>query len=989
MSSHIKLELLKRKEEHAQSAIASLEVREHLAGFIRSKRQLGGGSSTHLSSPGPSSGSQHPKSNALSSLVGTSKDHESRRSHSNLDYQSSGDQFQFSDDGQSTCRIGEASQRHMEVDRTLRKTASMPTIHNPLKSLSMSRKRQIERRTTMSPLMRKKTKPSSRKQLHSLDLSEPQDFSSNPCIIKGSSSINVSHSDRLIRSLSQSGSPPRCMSRTGPVQDDTSSHIPSPTLCTYESNNPNQSAHLSETTNHLSSITQTDITSPSKSNPENSDLDQLTKQQHHLKVQAALRKTLIDRTSSRARIAAVGGSLDSGSELVARRASINQAANLLLQEYGNQSGTGDQSSNLKDFSQCEQASQVNTNGRISFSSNREELRQWSLDAADLRSLHAARAAGLAAAWASGSNAQANRTLAWGMFNRDLLQLRLAATNAASLLRRSQSPQSSISMGSNEHASDQLQAQQSIPSSHGSSSSHQERPIGHRKPKHLSSSSSSDSSLLSGQDSFDDSSSQAIDLSSSSEAHKQRHKKHQHHQQQLHSSRMNYQNILQESFNQLQLQSGDSPKRLFFEQQQQLQLQQTQISATERAGDHKMKQDAAQFPPETVSQKLAMDHGQQQQQKYSQSPNRGTNDNQMSALASVMGQHTMTTGPKGALAATQASHQQIEHEKRRQQFHLSSLVASQNQASANPVDLHSWSAYTSLMQSEEFQQSSQITSSLWTKMTSLPEPYRSSLLAQWIQLHQQYHHDPYTSDPHPQISSDGNPNSSPSHDQRSLISRALSSPLLIGNKGPQYDTTRSFVTQRATDHTGLRERPSSGKESDAASRNFAQSLSGHCQSGNKSEPDSESREQVSLDLSYFNLNRVNSDESQTTSSKSNDEERSLRSRTSASDSSAEQRGNRDDSTSQRVNFSYTPQDLAQVCCNFIYTPTFSEDSRTGITYDLDICAHKCICMDESQHPENNFRVLAIWRRLFDVGLMIRCARIRPYRASLRELQLCHG
>jgi acetoin utilization deacetylase AcuC-like enzyme len=77
------------------------------------------------------------------------------------------------------------------------------------------------------------------------------------------------------------------------------------------------------------------------------------------------------------------------------------------------------------------------------------------------------------------------------------------------------------------------------------------------------------------------------------------------------------------------------------------------------------------------------------------------------------------------------------------------------------------------------------------------------------------------------------------------------------------------------------------------------------------------------------------------------------------------------------------------CNFLYNPVFDQNSSTGLVYELELCNHKCICNDENNHPENSLRVLAIWRRLHDSGLMAKCARIESRRASLTELQLCHG
>lgn len=95
-----------------------------------------------------------------------------------------------------------------------------------------------------------------------------------------------------------------------------------------------------------------------------------------------------------------------------------------------------------------------------------------------------------------------------------------------------------------------------------------------------------------------------------------------------------------------------------------------------------------------------------------------------------------------------------------------------------------------------------------------------------------------------------------------------------------------------------------------------------------------------------------------------------------------------SESAGLNFNYTPKDPARVSCNFIYNPVFNKSSSTGLIYELGMCNHKCICGDENNHPENSHRILAVWRRLYEMGLMAKCARIEGRRATIEELQLCH-
>lgn len=92
---------------------------------------------------------------------------------------------------------------------------------------------------------------------------------------------------------------------------------------------------------------------------------------------------------------------------------------------------------------------------------------------------------------------------------------------------------------------------------------------------------------------------------------------------------------------------------------------------------------------------------------------------------------------------------------------------------------------------------------------------------------------------------------------------------------------------------------------------------------------------------------------------------------------------------KLSFNFSELDSEQVSTRFILNPIFDDSSSTGLTYDLELCNHKCICNNELNHPENSKRVLAIWRRLHDSGLMAKCARIYTRPASLQDLQLCHS
>ena len=51
-------------------------------------------------------------------------------------------------------------------------------------------------------------------------------------------------------------------------------------------------------------------------------------------------------------------------------------------------------------------------------------------------------------------------------------------------------------------------------------------------------------------------------------------------------------------------------------------------------------------------------------------------------------------------------------------------------------------------------------------------------------------------------------------------------------------------------------------------------------------------------------------------------------------------------------------------------------------------HVCICNNGSCHPEHAIRLESILARLHESGLLNRCSRMRPRKASLQDLQTCH-
>jgi len=895
----LKLESLKNKDVNAQSAMSSQEVREHLAGFIRSKQQ---GSTTQLNSTKLSA---HPSSC-------------SAQSSSNGDYAP----------GYVSSLTNGGSQ---EDDHPLRKTASMPTMHIPYKAQSLSRRRQMERRTTMSPLMKRKSKPK-RQLLHSLE-SNPAEYSSNPCILNSSKPNQ--------RSLSQSSSPPSHSSKvndgSGNPQSSTcqaSTNLPSTSQTIKLSsifsnrelenlqNDLKNSLYFSTTPRSSSTNLQQSVTTSAESINNNTEpipipLDgNALRQQQHLKVNEAIRKTVIQRASSRGKIG-VGGSLDI-------------------------EGSADKSSG-------------NEKGKP-FSGLKDELRQWSLDGADLRS---------SVALNSLSSGVPNAS----SIHREYHMLRLATTNDAASLRRSQSPSSSISMGLSGGQAAASMVQPGFANQTNAGHSRETRVATVTHPKHYSSSSSSNSSLLSQQDSLEESS-HAIDLSSSSEANRQRYsQKHSNlftnggltNRPQLVSHMINttshpnttgqhYQKVLQDSFNQLQL--CQSQERMGIKQLLLTTSSQPQSLAHQH---HAVVRREATHPPSlstTARTATSLD----------------ANSQPGSLMASLSESFNLSASAQNLISTQDNQHVQNTLNS------VNPMLAHQQQVSAQSHDLNQWlHAYNNLIKSTEFQQSNQINSSLMGKISNLPEPYRSGLLSHIVQPQ------------HTDISRSVNKHDQPREasaaqthnqdEQGGLISRALSSPLLLSSR---LDAPIAPV-QKQRQITSCSAAPISLSHSRMEFVTTNVDL-GNGVSGEGSNVDMivDSAQELIVDtapvLNTKTHSMVESNYSLdlTLSSRSSED----KSKSSSSKGEAP------------LNFSYTPSDPFRTNWNFIYNPIFDQNSSTGLIYELEMCNHKCICANENNHPENSHRILAIWRRLHERGLMARCARIIGRKASIEELQLCH-
>ncbi|KAK7024265.1 Histone deacetylase 7 [Halocaridina rubra] len=67
----------------------------------------------------------------------------------------------------------------------------------------------------------------------------------------------------------------------------------------------------------------------------------------------------------------------------------------------------------------------------------------------------------------------------------------------------------------------------------------------------------------------------------------------------------------------------------------------------------------------------------------------------------------------------------------------------------------------------------------------------------------------------------------------------------------------------------------------------------------------------------------------------------------------------------------------------------QGATTGFAYDNLMLKHQCVCGDNSHHPEHGGRLQSIWSRLNETGLIHRCHRLRPRKATLEEIQSCHS
>ncbi|CAN0360413.1 unnamed protein product [Lampetra fluviatilis] len=63
--------------------------------------------------------------------------------------------------------------------------------------------------------------------------------------------------------------------------------------------------------------------------------------------------------------------------------------------------------------------------------------------------------------------------------------------------------------------------------------------------------------------------------------------------------------------------------------------------------------------------------------------------------------------------------------------------------------------------------------------------------------------------------------------------------------------------------------------------------------------------------------------------------------------------------------------------------------TGLVYDTLMQKHQCTCGNNTNHPEHAGRIQSIWSRLQETGLVNKCERVRPRKATPEEIRTVHS
>ncbi|VDN06699.1 unnamed protein product [Thelazia callipaeda] len=71
------------------------------------------------------------------------------------------------------------------------------------------------------------------------------------------------------------------------------------------------------------------------------------------------------------------------------------------------------------------------------------------------------------------------------------------------------------------------------------------------------------------------------------------------------------------------------------------------------------------------------------------------------------------------------------------------------------------------------------------------------------------------------------------------------------------------------------------------------------------------------------------------------------------------------------------------------PDMNTQLKTGLVYDASMARHQCVCGSNRNHVEHGERILSIWSRLQERGLLEKCERVFARKAPLEMLRTVHA
>lgn len=877
----------RNKDEREKSAVASHAVRQHLANFLLSRRPSQDRGESFLSSSG----------NIMADVQ--LEDEFFTRSKSS--FQSSNDPPMRARDESGRSRpLARGLAVNTKDDHALRKTASLPTMLLSLKATSTSKRRQVERRTTMSPIMKRKTKQR-RSQLEQGSFSSGE-YSSNPCIDDSMRVVGArTPTPPALHKLSIGSSTTNLTGQRKSYQSSQSSKL-------------TDSGHSSFNSDKMS----------------------------HVRVTQALRLAVMQRATNKAKMTAqpAGGSFD-------LEGTIRVGANRIQDE-----STTMRKDELRQQSSLESCESRGYKLRPSFGS------EWNHDVTKLRSL---------------------------------------------LLKDSTADQRPNAAPSHQVPSSQFCSSvqtkpisMSKPSS-GSLIETRLSIMANRAHNRFCSSSSSISSLFSSQqDSFEDSGCHPIDLSSSTDPNRPSHwsQSHNNTSNQPHSTggfvrSSNTNNGTVQSLNEnqkLALGSCSLAKRL----------------------DQQSGENVLQYDRESTRHTTDRAHHHPNAGQFGASRDANSLDNPASVssnlLASLANQLNISSSEQTLLGAGSEQAQQQDR------LELNDMLA---QYHGPPR--HNQLANDQLPSSE---QSFELFNRWLNVYSSFADPQTnegSDMKQRSNNKNQQANSSDFNKrHPHERDSTTVNntfssvsrtrPNQRPSsrisqshlntsllarearylcrlemnqRNRSNVMARTLSSPILVSTEpvastaAMRFAATPSVLMNSQFDLTPIDDGKTCELEEDSV---IDMLIDDPTQTEQSEASTSDGACNLSLDLSNTNNNKsdwldraegVNSAFSSLPNSSTRNE------------------------FSKLASMFTSPVELQLLRVHEQFEPQFDASSSTGITFDRRLCKHRCLCTRDENHLENEFRVTAIWRRLYDAGLLRCCARVSTREATLDEIKLIHG